>query len=514
MLSKIFFLLILINQSLMAGISDVKVYKNENYLGKIKIYSFGEKDYFDSYEIFKKINGKTYWYSVSGKMLIQIKSHKIYMNKKSDEVKFDEDITDNISNVLLLRGGRIFVSKDLFLNPNFSKVVGLRVEYIKEENSLKFSENINISSIRYFSYKDKTRVVVYLEEPLEFTTSQMENGRYLISIINGSYPLPNENIKVNDSVVDGIDISQEGKSVKIKVSLTENFSDVEKFTLKDPDRIVFDFKYLDKKMSNRVDGLESAEIKTIEPEKGIVPSTVSAVLPDKINVEKSGKKLIVIDPGHGGKDPGGRCLFGAREKDLNLDVAKKLYELLSKNKNFDVIITRNSDIFIPLNERSEIANSKGADLFVSIHANAAKNRKEQGYEIYFLSEKATDPWASEVADYENSVVALEDDSKVYDSAALVLHSLARQEYINEGSRLAAFISKSYEKKTPFKNRGIKQAAFYVLRGTYAPGVLVEMGFMTNSYDQKKLNDSKVRKKIAESIYEGILEYAKEKKWFK
>jgi len=94
-----------------------------------------------------------------------------------------------------------------------------------------------------------------------------------------------------------------------------------------------DFKYLDKKMSNRVDGLESAEIKTIEPEKGIVPSTVSAVLPDKINVEKSGKKLIVIDPGHGGKDPGGRCLFGAREKDLNLDVAKKLYELLSKNKN-------------------------------------------------------------------------------------------------------------------------------------------------------------------------------------
>jgi len=93
-----------------------------------------------------------------------------------------------------------------------------------------------------------------------------------------------------------------------------------------------------------------------------------------------------------------------------------------------------------------------------------------------------------------------------------LHSLARNEYINEGSKIAAYISKEYERNTPFINRGIKQAAFYVLRGTYAPGVLIEMGFMTNSQDQKKLSDHSVHKKIAKAIYEGILKYAKSKGW--
>jgi N-acetylmuramoyl-L-alanine amidase len=242
-------------------------------------------------------------------------------------------------------------------------------------------------------------------------------------------------------------------------------------------------------------------------------STAPAVnIPDKLTVEKSGRKKIVIDAGHGGKDPGGRKLFGLKEKEMNLLVAKELYEVLKGEDMFDVLLTRQDDTFVPLSDRSNIANNFKADLFISIHANASRDRREKGFEIYFMSEKASDPGAAEVADYENSVVGLEDNGGQQDATAMLLHSMARNEYLNEGSRLAGLVGAEMEKRTPFANRGVKQAAFYVLRGTYAPGILVEMGFMTNSGDEKGLNDKKVRAKIANAIYRGVMKYAQMKQW--
>ena len=197
---------------------------------------------------------------------------------------------------------------------------------------------------------------------------------------------------------------------------------------------------------------------------------------------------------------------------MNTFIQKRLYNILKDDNVFDVVLTRDSDVFIPLKERSEIANKYKADLFISLHANASRDRREKGFEVYFMSENASDPWAAEVADYENSVVGLEDGVESSDASALLLHSLARNEYVNEGSQLAGLISKELEKSTPFVNRGVKQAAFYVLRGTYTPGVLVELGFMTNAKDQKNMNDKKVRTKAANAIYKGIMKYAQMKRW--
>ena len=240
-------------------------------------------------------------------------------------------------------------------------------------------------------------------------------------------------------------------------------------------------------------------------------SAAGVNIPDKLEVG-SGRKKIVIDAGHGGKDPGGRKLFGLKEKELNLAVSKELYDLLKGEELFDVVLTRSTDEFIPLADRSVIANNLKADIFISIHANASRDRREKGFEIYFMSEKASDPWAAEVADYENSVIGLEDGAGQADPAAMLLHSMARNEYMNEGSRLAGLVTAEMEKRTPFVNRGVKQAAFYVLRGTYSPGILVEMGFMTNSSDQKHMNDKKTRAKIANSIYKALLKYAEMKQW--
>jgi len=513
-MKKIFFLLtFFISVSYVySALNEVKLYRNNSYISKIKTYKFNDRIYFDSSEIINKIGGKTYWYPVSYKLVIQLKSHKIIIDRKNDYVKFDDDEEENLPNVLIVRGGKVFLSKDLFLSKLFSKTVGFRVESDEKENIIRIVDNINITSFRYFSYKDKTRLVIYLDSPLEFKTTQIEKKNFILSIINGSYSATDEKVAVNDGVINSVEFNQEDKSARFVINLGENFKDLEVFTLKEPDRIVIDFKAEEDKVLNRIN---EEPVKLIPPSsstQALSVSTLTVVLPDKIGIRESGIKKIVIDPGHGGKDPGGKIIFGMKEKDINLSVARELYSLLKKEKKFDVILTRNKDEFIALNERSKIANDFGADIFISIHANASKNKKEKGFEIYFLSEKATDPWSAEVADYENAVVSFENDNFDYSPAAIVLHSLARNEYINEGSKIAAYISKEYERNTPFINRGIKQAAFYVLRGTYAPGVLIEMGFMTNSQDQKKLSDHSVHKKIAKAIYEGILKYAKSKGW--
>ena len=201
------------------------------------------------------------------------------------------------------------------------------------------------------------------------------------------------------------------------------------------------------------------------------------------------------------------------EPELSVGAKSYIKEVwLWYEKGFKVLMTRTSDSFVPLQERSNIANDFKADLFISIHANASRHKRQQGFEIYFMSENASDPWAAEVADYENSAMRFEDEENAPDPAALLLHSLARNEYMNEGSKLSGLVVKEFSKRTPFVNRGVKQAAFYVLRGTYAPGILVEMGFMTNRKDQTNLCKLSVRKKIADSIYRGIKEYAKMNNW--
>ena len=197
---------------------------------------------------------------------------------------------------------------------------------------------------------------------------------------------------------------------------------------------------------------------------------------------------------------------------MTLAVAKDLAELLRREGRFKVILTRDTDVFVALAERSRIANDHHSDLFISIHCNAARNKKMKGLEIYFLSENASDPHAAEVAEFENSVVKLEDGGGKEHPAAAVLHDMERVEFINEGSALSAMMNKEITHRTDVHSRGVKQAGFYVLRGTMAPSILVETGFITNPDEQKKLASPRYRQQLVEGIYAGILKYAKMKKW--
>jgi N-acetylmuramoyl-L-alanine amidase len=220
-------------------------------------------------------------------------------------------------------------------------------------------------------------------------------------------------------------------------------------------------------------------------------------------------KRIVLDPGHGGESPGAVGRRGTREKVVVLDVARRLKKKLEK-QGFEVILTRESDTFVSLADRSKCGNGRKADLFVSIHANASPNRAACGLETYFLSEAKTD-WERAVASRENAALRMDDSNPALDpgdDVGLILADLAQNEYLVESSELAANIQ---EKTVPYariKDRGVRQANFYVLRNNFMPAVLVECGFLSNRSEEKLLRQNDHRERLAEGISRGIAAFAK------
>ena len=258
-----------------------------------------------------------------------------------------------------------------------------------------------------------------------------------------------------------------------------------------------------------------------EPSKtgknGSAPAKTVPVIkqePHPLAVSPAHKKMrIVVDPGHGGKDPGA-VRSRMREKDWNLAVGKELAALLKK-AGFEVKMTRDNDTFIPLSERSKISNNFKADLFVSVHTNASKNRNAHGFQVYFRSEKATDKEAADVAAMENEAMQYEEVH--YNFVDALLQSLAKNEFVNESSKLAGYVRNSVYKQPGIgiavnQNSSVRQANFYVLKGVNSPAILVEMGYISSSKDRARLSNKTVQKKMAQGIFNGVRDYAKKEGW--
>ena len=222
---------------------------------------------------------------------------------------------------------------------------------------------------------------------------------------------------------------------------------------------------------------------------------------------------VVLDAGHGGKDPGAIGKYGTKEKDVALDITKRAGELLEKS-GIKVVYTRDEDVFIPLLDRTKIANDSNGKLFVSIHANANKNRKVQGFETFLLRPGKSDD-AIEVASRENSVIKLEEFTDRYEDLtgeALIMATMAQSMFMKESEDLASIIQMELDKRLNTPNRGVKQAGFYVLIGASMPNALVEVGFISNPSEEKMLRQKAHKQKIAEAIYQAIkhFKYSREK----
>ncbi len=206
------------------------------------------------------------------------------------------------------------------------------------------------------------------------------------------------------------------------------------------------------------------------------------------------KPIVVIDAGHGGSDPG--AIFGnIEEKDITFSIAIELAEILRKNFDGRVILTRDGDRFLSLEERSAIANSVNCDAFLSLHVNSAKSKKAKGIEIFYFS-RTFSKYALYVASKENGVKLREED--------MILFDIYSEEKEIESKKLASKIKKYLSNIN--KLRTIEGAPFYVLAGTFCPAVLVEVGFITNPYDRKKLISKSYLKSIAHAISNGIIDF--------
>ncbi|MBU1261464.1 N-acetylmuramoyl-L-alanine amidase [bacterium] len=218
-----------------------------------------------------------------------------------------------------------------------------------------------------------------------------------------------------------------------------------------------------------------------------------------------GIKKIVIDAGHGGKDPGA-CGKTLKEKDVVLQMAKRLKEKIEEKSGIEVILTRDDDYYVPLPERTALANYKKADLFVSIHANAAFSKGATGFEVFHLSARASNREAEALAELENKAIKLDGKEGVKDYTQQILADMAQQGFIKESIELASIIQKEVVSRLDMKARGVKSANFYVLRDALMPAVLVETGFLSNGYEESRLKDEKFLEGMTDSLCDAILKY--------
>ena len=219
-------------------------------------------------------------------------------------------------------------------------------------------------------------------------------------------------------------------------------------------------------------------------------------------------KTIVIDAGHGGKDPGAVGYRGTKEKDIALDVAKRLEKKLSKNLNVKIVMTRDEDIFLRLSERTKIANENNGSLFISIHTNAAEDRRASGFETFLIGPNKNEA-AVRVAARENAVLELEGISgQKLTNEDLIKATIAQSAFASKSEQFASMVQGEIKKRVQSKDRGVKQAGFYVLMGASMPNVLVELGFISNPSEEKKLRSPQYRDQLATAIYRAVEQYQK------
>ena len=223
------------------------------------------------------------------------------------------------------------------------------------------------------------------------------------------------------------------------------------------------------------------------------------------SLQQSKRKIIVLDAGHGGVDPGAIGYRGTYEKKITMEMARELKDVLEKNSKYKVYMTRNRDVFIPLRDRVKIARKYDADLFISIHADSARNRKAKGLSVYTLSQTASDKEAEALAEKENKadIVAGLNFADHTKEVSDILISLAQRETNNSSSEFANFLSSEMSKSVRTVSNTHRSAGFAVLKAPDVPSVLLELGYLSNPEEEKLLRQKKYRKKLADITVKAI-----------
>ena len=505
---------------------QVQVVREGRAVGPVEAYRVGDAFHLDAKDLCRLYSCGLQWFPVRGQVRLSLRGRPVLFEADSAEVLVGT-ASVTMPGPMLVRAGKAFVPIEFLSVPGFASLAGVSTRFEPSTRVLSISARASVGPLRWFSHPDRTRIVLELDEGLKPVNSRRGTRGLELSIPNGSVDAP-RSVRPSDGVVESVELSQDGKSARLEVALGQWGGEWTLSRYDAPRRIVIDVMRTDRLARERAlreaaQGVPEApadEIpsRAVEPPAAAterVPQAAEApreALPVSVGREAEARRpLIVIDAGHGGKDSGALSRRGTLEKTVNLQVARELARILKDKTGLRVMLTREGDSFVPLDGRSTKANEAGADLFVSLHCNAHPRKSETGYEIYFLSERASDPEAQRLAEFENSVLALEDGAAA-DEAAGLLYALARTEFINDAAELSGLLSRSLSRRVDLENRGVKQASFYVLRGANAPAVLVEMAFLSNPKDEERLRSEKYRRRIVEGLVGGLVEYARRKGW--
>ena len=352
--------------------------------------------------------------------------------------------------------------------------------------------NASLMPIRHWSSNNYTRIVVETSEPVTFKHQILEKigdlpRRLYIDLIGCRLgPEVKNTVPIQDGLLRQVRNAQYSPdTVRVVLDTQSNISDYKVFSLEDPFRVVVDVM------------------------SGDMPSPKFKPEPDgKLSLARQlglGIRRIIIDPGHGGKDPGTVSPSGLKEKDIVLQVARMLKKKLNTKLDCEIILTRDADVFIPLEERTAIANSREGDLFISIHVNAAPSSGVRGIETYVL-DLATNQEAMRVAALENATSA----RKVSDLQAILL-DLIQNTKVNESVKLAEIVQDNmvsgltgqYEN---INNLGVKKAPFIVLIGARMPAILTEIAFLSNPMEESRLRNDAYLNSMSEHIAQGVSGY--------
>lgn len=390
--------------------------------------------------------------------------------------------------------------RDSSRNPTTNALNSNKPENDRTNNSAQvagLSERPRLTAVRLLSSKTSTQVIMDLSQEVRWEINRLKEDaskglpfRIYIDLFNATLSMDSKKpIAVDDGLLRQVRIAQFSTDVVRVVIEMTSLGEHKAFLLPDPHRLVVD-----------IQGQKNAEgVAGIEKKKTAAPAIKSKPL------AISGIRKIVLDPGHGGKDPGAIGIGGIAEKDIVLAIAKKLAKKLQQEMGLEVVLTRKDDRFIPLEDRTAIANAEGADLFLSLHMNASPNGEAKGLETYYL-DNTTDEASLRLAARENGT-----SRRNVSDLQFILSDMTQNMKLEDSITLAHHLQHSLvdglsTKLADVKDLGVKKSLFSVLVGARMPSVLVEMFFITNKTEGRAMSQEGYQNAVVDALYEGIVKY--------
>jgi N-acetylmuramoyl-L-alanine amidase len=496
-----------------SGAQEAKISLASGKVVKVNYRRMGGQVYFPLRNLAEGFGAQYTWSGKNSTATIIFGKGKIQLSPNNPGVWVkDKEVVLTLSPKILSK--HLYVPGEFLTGP-FSELLGQEVVYQLSTTVLtdKSSQKI-LKNLRWYAYSSHTRVVLDLSHPLSYEITREDSSLIQVLLKEASLSPEmeerGETAFEKDPLLRSYNAYQTDRGAVIEIAAQGEGIEYSHFFLKSPPRVVLDVAKGTRKQSEASSPpaemrppLEKFEV----PKKQPPPEGEFKITRPADPAVPGALRTIVLDPGHGDFDSGAVGPTGLREKDVVLDVAMRLAPLLETKLGLKIILTRKSDIFVPLRERTRIANRYQADLFVSIHANADKSKRGRGVETFFLDLEPSDEEARAVAALENGVINLEKNAaQELNALANLLWDLTETAHQRESSQLAEIVQNALEKNLSSPGRGVKTAHFYVLRGALMPAILTEVGFITHREEEKKLRNAEYRQAIAESLFKSIAEY--------